>query len=75
MENNKGFIGTTVLAEVNKSKLFRETHNMFKCQVNFNEKASFAELLAWNWAVAKQMLYTYLTTGYVGDLISVIEEI
>jgi len=72
---NTEFIGTPILVKINKRRLFNETYNMFKCQANFNEKASFAELLSWNWAVAKQMLYTYLTTGYVGDLISVIEEI
>lgn len=65
----------TVFAQVNKSKIFRDTHQMFKSQFNVNEKASFAELLSWNWSLAKQMLYTYKMTGYVGDMIYVIEEI
>lgn len=63
----------TQIARVNKSEVMKEAHRMFKTSVNADEnyEATFAELLAWCWAIAKQSLLSYLQTGYANSYITI----
>ena len=63
----------TMKVSVNKSEIMKDAYRMYKSESNKEQKASFAELLSLTWAVAKQSLYTYLTTGYANNYITVTE--
>ena len=56
---------------VNKSEIMKDAYRMYKSESNKEQKASFAELLSWTWAVAKQSLYSYITTGYANNYIKI----
>lgn len=63
----------TQIARVNKSVVMKEAHNMYGTSVNsdVNYEVSFAELLSWCWAIAKQSLLSYLQTGYANSYITI----
>jgi len=63
----------TIKVSVNKSEIMKNAYRMYKSESNKEQRASFAELLSWNWAVAEQSLYTYITTGCVNSYITVSE--